>query len=142
MPEPSTTDGRRVHNELQELLECAAVQQAESSVSRLREPASSHQVGPSHFEREASVHPAPTRERAPMVHDRLRDNRQPQAVHDRLGGRLRHHETYDCRPRQGGRYNSREDQSPSPEPSSPQVFSKAIRRARIPASVPSPDYYH
>jgi hypothetical protein len=71
MLEPSTTEGRRIHNELWELLECAAVQQLESSTSRLREPASSHQAGPSRLEREASVHPAPTRERAPMVRDRL-----------------------------------------------------------------------
>ena len=34
MPEPSTTEGRRVRGELRDLLETAAVQQAESSASR------------------------------------------------------------------------------------------------------------
>ena len=33
MPEPSSTEGRRVRGELQDLLETAAVQQAESSAS-------------------------------------------------------------------------------------------------------------
>jgi hypothetical protein len=32
-------------------------------------------------------------------------------------------------PRRGGRYNSEEDRSPSPEPPGPRVFSQAIRRA-------------
>jgi hypothetical protein len=51
MSKPSTTEGHRIHGEFRELLECAAVQQAKSYASRLREPASSHQVGPSRFER-------------------------------------------------------------------------------------------
>ena len=36
MPEPSTTEGRQVRGELRDLLETAAVQQAESSASRRR----------------------------------------------------------------------------------------------------------
>jgi hypothetical protein len=35
-------------------------------------------------------------------------------------------------PRRGGRYDSGEDQSPSPEPPGPQAFSRAIRRAPFP----------
>jgi hypothetical protein len=35
-------------------------------------------------------------------------------------------------PRRGGRYNSGEDRSPSPEPPGPQAFSRAIRRAPFP----------
>jgi hypothetical protein len=38
MPEPSTPEGRQAHEELCALLECVAVQQAESSVSRWRGP--------------------------------------------------------------------------------------------------------
>jgi hypothetical protein len=49
-----------------------------------------------------------------MVRDRLRDNRQ--TAHDRLGGRVRHHETYGYHPQRGGRHDIREDRSPSPEP--------------------------
>jgi hypothetical protein len=99
MPEPSTTEGRCIHGKLRGLLECTAIQQPKSSASRLREPTSSHQVGPSRFEREASVHPTPTRERAPTVRDHLRDNRQPQTVHDHLDGHVQHHETYGYHPR-------------------------------------------
>ena len=50
MPEPSTIKGRCIHDKLRELLECAAVQQAESSASRLREVTSDHQVEPSRLE--------------------------------------------------------------------------------------------
>jgi hypothetical protein len=67
-----------------------------------------------------------------MVHDRLRDNRQTQAVHDRLSGRTRQCETFGYRPRRGGCYDSREDRSPSPEPPGPQVFSKAIHMVPFP----------
>jgi hypothetical protein len=35
MLEPSTIEGRRIHGEIQGLLECVAVQQAESSASCL-----------------------------------------------------------------------------------------------------------
>jgi hypothetical protein len=136
MSEPSTTEGRHIHGELWELLECATIQQAKSSASQLHEPTSSHQAGHSCFERDTSVHPTPTRERAPMVHNQLRDNRQPHGVHDHLGEHVRHHdrhhETYDYHPRQGSRYDSREDRSPSPEPLGPQVFNKAIRCALFP----------
>jgi hypothetical protein len=80
----------------------------------------------------ASVHPKPTKEKAPTIWDRLLDNRQNHGVHDRLGGRLHHddirHATHGYHPRRGGRYESGEDRSPSPEPLSSQVFSRAIRR--------------
>jgi hypothetical protein len=66
------------------------------------------------------------------VHDRLLDNRHPQAVHDRLGGRAQQHKTFGYRPRRGGRYDNWEDRSPSPEPPGPQVFSKTIHRAPFP----------
>jgi hypothetical protein len=41
-------------------------------------------------------------------------------------------------PRRGGRYDSEEDQSPSPEPLGPRVFSRAIRRASFPARFRAP----
>jgi hypothetical protein len=41
-------------------------------------------------------------------------------------------------PRRGGRYDSREDQSPSPEPPGPQAFSRAIRRALFPTRFRAP----
>jgi hypothetical protein len=41
-------------------------------------------------------------------------------------------------PRRGGRYNSGEDRSPSPEPPGPQAFSRAIRRAPFPTRFRTP----
>jgi hypothetical protein len=41
-------------------------------------------------------------------------------------------------PRRGGRYNSGEDRSPSPEPPGPQAFSRAIRRAPFPTRFGAP----
>jgi hypothetical protein len=92
MPEPSTTEGRRIHGEIWGLLECVAVQQGESSASRLQQPISEYQAGPSRFESEASVHPEPTKEKPPALQDRILINRQHQGVHDRLGGRVHRHD--------------------------------------------------
>jgi hypothetical protein len=47
MPEPSNPDTRRARDEIRELLETAAMQQAESSALRRREPASERLVEPS-----------------------------------------------------------------------------------------------
>jgi hypothetical protein len=41
-------------------------------------------------------------------------------------------------PRRGGRYDSEEDRSPSPEPPGPRVFSRAIRPAPFPARFRAP----
>jgi hypothetical protein len=56
MPEPSTTEGRRIQGELKGLLEDAAVRQAESSASRRRGDPSEHRAAPSQHMRKASVH--------------------------------------------------------------------------------------
>ena len=58
MPEPSTTEGRRVHGELRDPLETAVVQQAKSSTSRRHGDTS----------KLPSVH---NRLKAPSMHDRL-----------------------------------------------------------------------
>jgi hypothetical protein len=41
-------------------------------------------------------------------------------------------------PKRGGRYDSEEDRSPSPEPPGPRVLSRAIRRAPLPARFRAP----
>jgi hypothetical protein len=41
-------------------------------------------------------------------------------------------------PRRGGRYDSEEDRSPSPEPPGPRAFSRATRRAPFPARFRAP----
>jgi hypothetical protein len=47
MPEPSTTEGRRIQGELKNLLEDAAVRRAESSTSRRQGYPSEHRVATS-----------------------------------------------------------------------------------------------
>ena len=89
MPEPSTTEGRRVHGELQDLLETAVVQQAKSSTSRRRDAISDLPSAPHQQGREASVCPKPVRVpaigRVPPVHDRLDNRREAQGDHEVVG---------------------------------------------------------
>jgi hypothetical protein len=71
MPEPSTTEGRRIQGELKNLLEDAAVRRAESSASRRQGYPSEHRAATSRFMREASVHTGRTRNTAPAAPGRL-----------------------------------------------------------------------
>jgi hypothetical protein len=71
MPEPSTTEGRRIQGELKNLLEDAAVRRAESSASRRQGYPSEHRAATSRFVREASVHTGRTRNTAPAAPGRL-----------------------------------------------------------------------
>jgi hypothetical protein len=108
MPEPSTTEGRRIKGELKDLLEGATVRRAESSASRRRADPLEHHAASSRRMREASVHPEHTR-------DRLGDEQHRRDHRARLEEKV-------CRgyyPRRGGRYDSEEDWSPSPEPPGP-----------------------
>jgi hypothetical protein len=138
MPEPSTTEGRRIQGELKNLLEDAAVRRAESSASRRQGYTSEHRAATSRFMREASVHTGRTRNTAPAAPGRLGNEHHHRNRRAHLNERVRR----GYHPRRGGRYDSREDRSPSPEPPGPQAFSRAIRRARVPDPVPNPDYYH
>jgi hypothetical protein len=84
--------------------------------------------------REASVHTGRTRDATPAAPGRLGNE------HHRRDRRARLDEKV-CRayhPRRGGRYDSEEDQSPSPEPPGPQAFSRAIRRAPFPTRFRAP----
>jgi hypothetical protein len=134
MSEPSTTVGRRVQGELRGLLENAAVQQAESSASRRQGCPSEHHAEPSRHVREASVHTEHTEDRTPAVLDRLGNEQHRRDRRARLEERV--HRGY--HPRHGGRYDSEEDRSPSPEPPDPRVFSRAIRRAPFPVRFQAP----
>jgi hypothetical protein len=71
MPEPSTTEGRRIQGELKNLLEDAAVRRAESSASRRQGCPSKHHAATSRFMREASVHIGRTRDATPAAPGRL-----------------------------------------------------------------------
>jgi hypothetical protein len=77
----------------------------------------------------ASVHTERTGDRTPAAWDRLGDEQHRSDRRARLEEKVRR----GYHPRRGGRYNSEEDWSPSPEPPGPWVFSQAIRRAPFPA---------
>jgi hypothetical protein len=128
MPEPSTTEGRHIQGELKNLLEDAAVRQTESSASRRQGYPSEHRAATSRFMWEASVHTGRTRNTAPAAPGRLGHKHHHRNRQAHLDERV--HRGY--HPRRGGRYDSGEDRSPSPEPPGPQAFSRAIRRAPFP----------
>ena len=75
MPEPSTPEGRNLHNEAQALLEDAAKAKraGESSASRMRSVTSAKADGVAQQDSEASVRTPPVnRAKAPSVHDRFK----------------------------------------------------------------------
>jgi hypothetical protein len=125
MPEPSTTEGRRIQGEVKDLLEDAAVRRAESSASRRRGCPSKHHATSSRHMREASVRTERTQDGTPAAPDCLSSKQHRRDRQARLEEKV--HRGY--HPRRGGRYDSEEDRSPSPEPPGPRVFSRAIRRA-------------
>jgi hypothetical protein len=134
MPEPSTTKGRRIQGELKDLLENAAVRRAESSASRRQGGPSEHHAASSRRMCEALVHTEHTRDRTPTARDRLGDEQHRRDCRACLEEKVRR----GYHPRRGGRYDSEEDQSPSPKPPGPRVFSWAIRRAPFSARFRAP----
>jgi hypothetical protein len=84
--------------------------------------------------REASVHTGRTRYSAPAAPGRLdnKHHRRDRRAHLDEKVRRGYH------PRRGGRYDSEEDRSPSPEPPGPRAFSWAIRRAPFPTRFRTP----
>jgi hypothetical protein len=84
--------------------------------------------------REASVHPERTRDEAPAARERLGNEHHHLDHQARLDEKVRR----GYHPRRGGRCDSEEDHSPSPEPPGPRVFSRAIRRAPFPAHFRAP----
>jgi hypothetical protein len=134
MPEPSTTEGRRIQGELKNLLEDAAVRRAESSASRRQGCHPEHRTTTSRLMREASVHTGRTRDRTLAAPHRLSDEHHRRDRRARLEEKVRR----GYHPRHGGRYDSEKDRSPSPEPPGPRVFSRAIRRALFPAQFQAP----
>jgi hypothetical protein len=75
--------------------------------------------------REASVHTGRTRDATPAAPGRLGNEHHRHDRRAHLDEKV--HRGY--HPGRGGRYDSEEDRSPSPEPPGPQAFSRAIRRA-------------
>jgi hypothetical protein len=134
MPEPSTTEGRRIQGELKNLLEDAAVWRAESSASRRQGYPPEHRAVTSRFMREALVHTGRTRDTAPAAPGRFGNEHHRRDRRAHLDEKVRR----GYHPRRGGRYDSGEDRSPSPEPPGLQAFSRAIRRALFPTRFRAP----
>ena len=142
MPEPYTPEGCNLHKDAQALLEDAAVQQAESSASRMCSVASARADGAAQQYRETSVHTPPAnRAKAPLVHDcvkqtpvkdRLRDTRgnaHDGDAYNVLNQKKEDGAAHGYCPQHGGRYDRKEDRSPSLEPPGTRVFSREIRAA-------------
>jgi hypothetical protein len=123
-----------MQGELKDLLENAAVRRAESSASRRRGGPSERHAASSRRMCEASVHTKHTGDRTPVARDRLGDEQHRRDHRARLEEKVRR----GYHPRRGGRYDSEEDWSPSPEPLGLRVFSRAIRQAPFPARFRAP----
>jgi hypothetical protein len=134
MPEPYTTEGRRIQGELKNLLADVAVRRAESSASQKQGCLPEHRATTSRLMREASVHTGRTRDATPVAPGRLGNEHHRRDRRARLDEKV--HRGY--HPRRGGRYDSEEDRSPSPKPPDPQAFSRTIRRAPFPARFQAP----
>jgi hypothetical protein len=89
MPEPFTTEGRRIQGKLKDLLENATARQAESSASRRRGCPSEHHAASSQHMREASVHTKHTGDEAPAARDRLGDEQHHRDRRARLEEKVR-----------------------------------------------------
>jgi hypothetical protein len=143
MPAPSTPEALNLHREAQALIEQAAVQQAESSASRIRQQGSARDDGGAQGP-EPSVHAGgvaerPTNPGRTLAKERLLDTRgQAQdggarnVINARRAGNAEARAAAGYHPRRGGRYDSQEDRSPTPEPPGTRVFSREIRTANFP----------
>jgi hypothetical protein len=143
MPAPSTPEARNLHHEAKALIEQAVVQQAESSASRIRQQGSARDDGgaqgpePSVHAGSAAGRPAnqgrtPVKERLLDTRGQAQDGDACNFINARLAGNTETRVTAGYHPRRGGRYDSREDRSPTPEPPGTRVFSREIRTAIFP----------
>jgi hypothetical protein len=143
MPAPSTPEARNLHREAQALIEQATVQQAESSASRIRQQGSAWDNGGAQGP-EPSVHMGgvperPTNLGRTLAKERLLDTRRQaqdgdarNVINARRAGNTETRAAAGYHPRRGGRYDSWEDRSPTPEPPGTRVFSREIRTAIFP----------
>jgi hypothetical protein len=134
MPAPSTPEARNLHREAQALIEQAVVQQAESLASRVRQQGSARNDGGAQGV-EPSVHagdpaepPAnpgrtPAKERLLNTRGQGRDGDARNVINARRTSKAEAWATAGYHRRRGGRYDSDEDRSPTPEPTGTRVFS-------------------
>jgi hypothetical protein len=143
MPAPSTPEARNLHREAQALIEQAAIQQAESSASRIRQQGSARDDGgvqglePSVHtggiaERPSNPGCTPAEERLLDTRGQAQDGDARNVINARRAGNAETRAAAGYHPRRGGRYDSREDRSPTPEPPGTRVFSREIRTVSFP----------
>jgi hypothetical protein len=143
MPAPSTPKARNLHREAQALIEQAAVQQAESSASRIRQQGSARNDGgaqgtePSVHAGGAAERPAnpgrtPANERLLDMRAQARDGDAHNVINTRRTSKAEARAAAGYHPRRGGRYDSDEDRSPTPEPRGTRVFSREIHTTTFP----------
>ena len=154
MTDPSTTKGRNLRNEAWVLIEQAAVQQAESSASRVHSAASAKAGGTAQQDHEATVHvPLGGKGKAAVV-----DDAKAPSVHDRIKRPPVKERRYDARgrtddgdtrniingkkytPRHCYRFDPEHNRGVSPEPPGTCVFSREIRTAPFPPTL-SPTHH-
>ena len=136
MPEPSNSQARRIRDEVQTLLQVAAVHQAESSASRRRGATTEKRDEPAQNEKEVSVYqqPHPQGKKTTLVLP-VNNQRRHDARRDIDENRRRRYGDAEQRgysAHRGGRYDSDEDLM-APEPPGPRVFSRAIRSTPLPS---------
>jgi hypothetical protein len=142
MPAPSTPEARNLQREVQALIEQAAVQQAESSASRIHQQGDARDDGaaqggePSVHAGEAAGQPAnpgrtPAKERL-LDTRRALDGDARNIINAQRTSKADARAVVGYHPRWGGRYDSDEDRSPTPEPPGTCVFSREIRAAAFP----------
>jgi hypothetical protein len=143
MPAPSTPEARNLHREAQALIKQAAVQQTESSASRIRQQGDARGDGgaqgaePSVHAGGATERPAnpgrtPVKERLLDTRGQARDGDARNVINARRTSKAEARAAAGYHPRRGGRYDSDEDRSPTPEPPGTRVFSREIRVAAFP----------
>jgi hypothetical protein len=143
MPAPSTPEARNLHREAQALIEQAVVQQAESLTSRIlqqgdaRDDRGAQGPEPSVHAGRATEHPAnpgrtPAKERLLDTRGKARDGDARNVINARWTSKAEARAAAGYHPRRGGRYDSDEDRSPTPEPPGTRVFSREIRSAAFP----------
>jgi hypothetical protein len=143
MPAPSTPEAQNLHREAHALIKQAVVQQAESSASHIHQQDSARGDGGAQGS-EASFHaggaagqPAnqgrtPIRERILDTRGLAQDGDTRNVINARRTGNTETRAVVGYHPWRGGRYDSREDRSPMPEPLGTRVFSREIRTASFP----------
>jgi hypothetical protein len=140
---PSTPEARNLHREAQALIEQAAVQQAESSASRISQQGSAQNNGgvqgaePSVHAGGAAEHPAnqgrtPAKERLLDTRGQVRDGDARNVINAGRTSKAEARAAAGYHPRRGGRYDSDEDRLPTPEPPGTRVFNREIRTAAFP----------